>query len=339
MKVTTLGFLGGLLGLAMLSGSAVAQEIVLKYAHPTSTNSSGGVQAEDFKAILEEISGGTMKVQIFPDGQLGSLSELNELAASGAVQITGNTWGSLGVFDEEAGALDAPYVFADATERYTLLAHPDSKILSELNERLAASNSGLRVLAPVDTGGRQVSCNKAVLSPADLSGVKFRAIPFPVFIATVKGMGAIPVPIEYSELTTALATGLASCQENPLSNIYNDKLYESQSHIMLTNHILAGGPLLTNAEFYAGLTEEQQGWVTQAALTATSNSLSRSIEEQAGLRAKLEELGLTFIEVSDGLDVEAFKAGVAVEMKAAFGDKYDRMFAQIEAEKKALLGM
>lgn len=336
MKAMKLGLLSGVVGLAMMAGSAMAQDVVLKYAHPTSANSSGGVQAEDFKSILEDLSGGTMKVQIFPDGQLGSLSELNELAASGTVQITANTWGSLGVFDPEAGALDGPYVFADSNERRSLLVHPESKILAEMNERLAASNSGLMVLAPVDSAGRQVTCNKAVYSPDDLAGVNFRAIPFPVFIATVKGMGAIPVPIEYSELTTALATGLADCQENPLSNIYNDKLYEAQSHIMLTNHILAGGPMLTNADFFAGLTEEQQGWLREAALSATERSLERSIAAESDLRAKLEELGLVFIETSDGLDVDAFKAGVAVEMKEAFGDQYDRMFAQIEAEKALL---
>lgn len=336
MKMIELGLMSGMVGLAMMAGSAMAQDVALKYAHPTSATSSGGLLAEDFKSILEDLSGGTMKVQIFPDGQLGGLSELNELAASGAVQITGNTWGSLGVFDPEAGALDAPYIFADATERRSLLVHPRSSILPELNERLAASNSGLMVLAPVDNAGRHVTCNKAVYSPGDLAGVNFRAIPFPVFIATVKGMGAIPVPIEYSELTTALATGLVDCQENPLSNIYNDKLYEAQSHIMLTNHILAGGPLLTNADFFRGLNEEQQGWLREAALSATELSLERSIAEESDLRAKLEELGLVFIDASGGLDIEAFKAGVAVEMKAAFDDQYDRMFAQIEAEKEFL---
>ena len=329
--------LGGIGVLTLAASAATAQDVTLKYAHPTSANSSGGLMATDFKTELEALSGGTMKVQIFPDGQLGGLSELNELAASGAVQITANTWGSLGSFDEEAGALDAPYVFANSTERYELITNPKSKIMAELNERLAASNSGLRVIAPVDVSGRQTTCNKAVYSPKDLEGVRFRAIPFPVFTATVEGMGAIAVPIEYNELTTALATGLVDCQENPLSNVLNDKLYEAQTHIMLTNHILAGGPLLVNAELYASLSDQHRQWLDKAALAATRKSLERSSAAEATQRTKLEALGLKFIGPEEGLDIPAFKVGVAKKMKEAFGDKYDRMFKMIEDERAALL--
>jgi len=334
---STLGAVAGLGLLALSAGAGSAQDVTIKYAHPTSANSSGGILAEDFKATLEDLSGGSMAVRIFPDGQLGSLSELNELAASGTVQVTANTWGSLSVFDEQAGALDAPYRFDSPRQRFELLSHADSQIIDGINSRLAESNSGLRVLAPVDSAGRQATCNKQILSPTDLEGVKFRAIPFPVFIATVKGMGAIPVPIEYSELTTALATGLVDCQENPLTNIYNDKLYEAQSHIMLTNHILAGGPMLVNAEFYDSLTDQQKAWIDEAALQATGRNLERSETENEELRAKLEELGKVFVTPEDGLDVEAFKEGVAVEMKAEFGDTYDAIFSQIEDEKAKLL--
>lgn len=337
MNKKAIGTFAGVLGVGLLMSSAsFAQSVTIKYAHPTSANSSGGIMATEFKETLEALSAGDIRVQVFPDGQLGSLSELNELAASGTVQVTANTWGSLSVFDEQAGALDAPYVFESPRQRYEMLINPGSKILSGLNDRLAANGSGLMVLAPVDSAGRQATCNKPVYSPADLEGVNFRAIPFPVFIATVKGMGAIPVPIEYSELTTALATGLADCQENPLTNIFNDKLYEAQSHIMLTNHILAGGPMLINADFYNSLSDAQKGWVAEAAETVTTDNLERSEAQEGDLQAKLEELGKVFITTDDGLDVDAFKAGVATEIKAAFGDTYDDMFALIEAEKSAM---
>lgn len=334
---TVNGTILGVVLASLLGGTAFAQDVTIKYAHPTSANSSGGIMANDFKATLEDLSGGTIRVQVFPDGQLGSLSELNELAASGTVQVTANTWGSLSVFDEQAGALDAPYVFENPRQRYELLTHENSEILNDLNARLAESGSGLKVLSPVDSAGRQATCNRAIYSPSDLAGVKFRAIPFPVFIATVKGMGGIPVPIEYSELTTALATGLADCQENPLSNILNDKLYEAQTHIMLTNHILAGGPMLINSEFFEGLTAEQKSWVEEAAVSVAGRNLAEAETSESVLRSKLEDLDKIFITTDDGLDVDAFKEGVAIEMKAAFGDTYDAMFEQIESEKKALL--
>lgn len=324
-------------GALFMSVGVHAQDLTIKYAHPTSNNSLGGKMATAFKERLEAASGGSMQVQIFPDGQLGKLSEMNELTASGAIQMAHNTWGSLGVFLEEAGALDSPYIFENPAQRQELLTHPGSEIVDVLNEGLVAGSTGLHILAPNGSSARHVTCNRPVFSPADLEGVKFRAIPFPVFIATVKGMGAIPVPIEYSELTTALATGLADCQENPLSNIFNDKLYENQTHIMLTNHIISGGPTLMNAEYFNGLTEEQQGWVTDAAVGAAADALALAQDDDIELTKKLKDLGKVFITAEDGLQVDVFAERVSAEMKQEFGEKYDRILGMIETEKAALL--
>lgn len=316
---------------------AFAADITIKYAHPTSNNSTGGRMVLQFKEQLEELSGGAMEVKIFPDGQLGKLSEMNELVASGTIQMSHNTWGSLSVFLPSAGALDSPYIFTDPQQRQDLLTNPKSEVVNTINSGLEGNNSGLSVVAPYGASARQVTCNRQVLSPADLEGVKFRAIPFPVFIATVKGMGAIPVPIEYSELTTALATGLVDCQENPLTNIFNDKLYENQSHIMMTNHIISGGPILVNSEFMAGLTAEQQGWLQAAASDAANAQLAEAAQVSADLTKKLQDLGLTFVTADDGLQIEAFSKRVAAEMATEFGDKYETILKLINEEKAALL--
>lgn len=326
------------LGTALLFGTpAISADMTLKYAHPTSNNSTGGRMARAFKDKIEKLSGGTITVQIFPDGQLGKLSEMNELVASGTIQMSHNTWGSLSVFLAEAGALDSPYIFSSPRQRQEILTHPESKILPTINAGLASNNSGLVIVAPNGASARQVTCNREIKTPADLEGVKFRAIPFPVFIATVKGMGAIPVPIEYSELTTALATRLVDCQENPLTNIFNDKLYESQSHIMMTNHIISGGPTLINADFYAGLSDEQQAWIETAAVEAANEMIDAAAELEVELTAKLEALGKTFVTAEDGLDVQAFADRVGAEMRVEFGEKYDPILDLVAQEKKTLI--
>jgi len=314
-----------------------AADVTIKYAHPTSNNSTGGRMVNQFKNQLEELSGGTIEVKIFPDGQLGKLSEMNELVASGTIQMSHNTWGSLSVFLPAAGALDSPYIFSDPQQRQDLLTNPKSEVVNSINAGLSENGSGLTVVAPYGASARQVTCNRQVLSPSDLEGVKFRAIPFPVFIATVKGMGAIPVPIEYSELTTALATGLVDCQENPLTNIFNDKLYENQSHIMMTNHIISGGPILVNSDFMAGLSEEQQGWIRTAAADAANAQLAEATQVSADLTKKLEDLGLTFVTTDDGLQIDEFSERVAGEMAAEFGDKYEPILKLISEEKASLL--
>lgn len=314
----------------------MAADVSIKYAHPTSNASLGGQMALEFKRYVEEVSGGEIEINIFPDGQLGELSEMNELAASGAIQMSQNTWGSLGVFLDEAGGLDSPYLWESPAQALSVLNNPESTIIPRINEGLAGNGSNLHVLAGSASVGRQVSCDRAVYSPDDLDGVKFRAIPFPVFIATVKGMGAVPLPIEYVNLPLALASGEVNCQENPLNNIVTAKMYESQSHIMMTNHIIAGGPILMNADFYNGLTEQQQEWLTEAAREAVYYSGRISEEVDAENQEFLAGEGITFITAEDGLQLDVFAERVAVEFQAEFGDRYTDIINLVHEERASL---
>lgn len=327
---------GVLAGALMFGGAAFAADVSIKYAHPTSNASLGGQMAIEFKRVVEEASGGEIEVTIFPDGQLGELSEMNELAASGAIQMSNNTWGSLGVFLDEAGGLDSPYLWRSPSQALSVLNNPESTIVARVNNGLEENGSNLHVLAATSSVGRQVSCDREVFSPEDLDGVKFRAIPFPVFIATVKGMGAVPLPIEYVNLPLALASGEVNCQENPLNNIVTAKMYENQSHIMMTNHIIAGGPVLINADFYNGLTEQQQMWISEAARDAAFYQGEIAEEVEAENRAFLEGEGVTFIEADDGLQLDVFAERVAVEFAAEFGDRYTEIINLVHEERATL---
>ena len=140
----------------------------------------------------------------------------------------------------------------------------NSPVMKKLNEGLIKA-AGVRVLYGYYFGTRQLTAKKAALQPSDLAGVKIRAIPFPIYMTAVEGLGAVPVPVDWSEVPTALATGVVSGQENPVNVVLSSKLYEAQSHLMLTGHIMNAQFIIINEKTWQGLSPEQKAAVSKAA--------------------------------------------------------------------------
>ena len=122
---------------------------------------------------------------------------------------------------EPFAALDTPYLYRDV-DHLMKTVDVDSPVMKKLNEGLIKS-AGVRVLYAYYFGTRQLTANKGVTQPSELAGMKIRAIPFPIYMSTVEGLGAVPVPVDWSEVPTALATGVVNGQENPVNVVLSSK--------------------------------------------------------------------------------------------------------------------
>jgi TRAP-type C4-dicarboxylate transport system substrate-binding protein len=98
-----------------------------------------------------------------------------------------------------------------------------------------------------------MTAKMAVYSPADLKDKRFRGVPLQLWTSMIKGMGAIPTPVEVGELPTALMTGMVIGQENPLTMINANKLYEVQTHVMLTSHMQNVLPVFINEKTWQSI--------------------------------------------------------------------------------------
>jgi hypothetical protein len=117
----------------------------------------------------------------------------------------------------------------------------------------------VRVFYTFYFGTRQLTADRQVLNPKDLQGVKIRAIPFPIYMAAVEGMGAVATPVDFAELPTQLATKAVNGQENPVDTIFANKFYETQSHLMLTGHIKGAELVVFNDAAWKKLSPTLQG--------------------------------------------------------------------------------
>ncbi len=301
----------------------------LRYGHNNEVSSVAGAQADWFAEALGQTSGGDISVQVFPNSQLGKLQELAEAVSLGTIAFSHNTAGALGSLYQPFAALDTPYLYRDV-DHLMAVTDVDSPVMQELNDGLIAA-ANVRVIYAHYFGRRNLTCNKAVMSPADLAGTKIRAVPFPIYTTAVEGMGAVAVPVDWSEVPTALATGVVQGQENPVNVVLNVKLYEVQSHLMLTGHMSNAEVVVMNEDAWQGLDDAGKQAVREAALQTREKATKAILDNEESETQQLRDLGMTVIGAEDGLDVEAFRSSVKALVDERFGAEYGDLYAKIAA--------
>ena len=301
----------------------------LRYGHNNEVSSVAGAQADWFAEALGQTSNGSIDVQVLPNSQLGKLQELAEAVSLGTIAFSHNTAGALGSLYQPFAALDTPYLYRDV-DHLMAVTDVDSPVMQELNEGLIAA-ANVRVIYAHYFGRRNLTCNKAVMSPEDLAGTKIRAVPFPIYTAAVEGMGAVAVPVDWSEVPTALATGVVQGQENPVNVVLNVKLYEVQSHLMLTGHMSNAEVVVMNEDAWQALDDASKGAVREAANQTREKATKAILDNEESETQQLRDLGMTVIGAEDGLDVEAFRSSVKALVDERFGAEYGNLYAKIAA--------
>lgn len=301
----------------------------LRYGHNNEVASVAGAQADWFAEALGQTSGGDVTVQVFPNSQLGKLQELAESVSLGTIAFSHNTAGALGSLYQPFAALDTPYLYRDV-DHLMKVTDVESPVMQELNKGLIAA-ANVRVIYAHYFGRRNLTCNKAVMSPEDLAGVKIRAVPFPIYTTAVEGMGAVAVPVDWSEVPTALATGVVQGQENPVNVVLNVKLYEVQSHLMLTGHMSNAEVVVMNEDVWQDMSDSQKDAVREAARMTREKATKAILDNEETETQKLRDLGMTVIGEAEGLQLDAFRTSVSKLVDERFGSAYGDLYAKIDA--------
>ncbi len=313
-----------------LSFAAQAQKPVeFRYGHMNPPTSAAGMQANWLAEAIAKNTGGQVKVTVYPSSQLGKLQELAEAVSTGTIALSHNTAAGIGSLYEPFAALDTPYLYRDV-DHLMKVVDTGSSVMKSLNEGLVKA-AGVRVLYAYYFGTRQLTSNKAVRKPADLSGLKIRAIPFPIYMTTVESMGAVPVPVDWSEVPTALATGKVNGQENPVNVVLSSKLYETQSHLMQTGHIMNAQVIVINEKAWQALSAPQREQISAAAAEVRKRATDMVRQSEADETAKLKELKMNVIGPAEGLDIAAFKTAANKAVDAKFGAKFGELYKSIES--------
>jgi TRAP-type transport system periplasmic protein len=302
------------LATTMIASGAQAQDII--FAHGANPGNPRYVAAEKWAELFAACAGGDQAVNVAPSATMGDDVEMLTSATAGVIQVTANSQGAMSQIVPEIGLIGLPFLFEDQTKAWAVL---DGEIGTMLDER--AQQAGLKVLGFWDNGIRHVShVSKAVPAPGDISGMKIRTPPDQMTIDIFEALGAAPAPLAFSELPTALQSGVFDGQENPLTNIYTSKIHEITPFITLTGHKYESTPVVAGLAWWSGLDGETQSCVLDATAEAGKLQRDMSLEANEGLRATMEAEGVTFAEA----DHQAY-----VDATASVYEKYSADFPEL----------
>ncbi|MCS7232818.1 MAG: TRAP transporter substrate-binding protein [Synergistetes bacterium] len=246
-----------------------------------------------FKEEIEKLSGGKIVVKVFPSGQLGSGRELIEGVQMGSIQMCEHSLAPLSGFSKTFLVFNLPYLFKTREIAYEFLDSPIGEEMKRLVEK-----DGILVLSFWENGYRHVTNSKRpIKTPADLKGLKIRTMENPVHMEAFRQMGALPTPMAFGEVFTALQQGVIDGQENSYSNMYVMKFHEVQKYITDTSHFYDVTGFMINPKFFYSLSPDLQEAVKKAAKTATTFQRERAITDDDKFR-KLVAEKLQFTELT-----------------------------------------
>jgi tripartite ATP-independent transporter DctP family solute receptor len=278
--------------------------MVLKFGHtgqPGQNNSNGVLK---FAQMVKERTGGSVEVQVFPASQLGNTTAMLELIRLGSVHFTFtgpeelstvNGWGPI-------GALSMPYVVKgnNDQEQYAYLRKlVRGPIFKDLNEKAGPMTNLYTLDMGWWFGNRYLTTKtKQVVHPDDMKGLQIRTLDTPMARVGVKALGAMPVPMNISEVYTALQMGVVEGEENPYNVIVGYKFYEVQKYLATTGHMTTALQIVCNYKWLQGLSPELRDIMIKSAIDAGDYQSDLQVKSAAENREMLKQHGMVITDIN-----------------------------------------
>ncbi len=293
MTITRL--LAGAMTLWMLALPASAQQ-ALKFGHVGEPGSLFAMSADEFARAANEKLGEDYEVQVFGASQLGGDTELMQKLKLGQVDFALPSSVMSSVADA-FGIFEMPYIIQDRAHMKAV----EGAILDRVLQP-AAQENGYEILALWENGFRHITNNvRPINVPADLDGIKLRTPQGEWRMSMFQGYGANPTPMSFSEVFTALQTGVIDGQENPYAQIASAKIGEVQTYMSNTGHVYTPAYVLVSSTEFVKLPQEVQDILRETAQETQAYVYETAAQLETDLIAELSEQ----MEVNDA-DKQAF---------------------------------
>ena len=258
-----------------------------------------------FKAEVEKRSAGQIEVKLFPSSQLGADEDVLEQARAGAGVAVLVDGGRLAPFVKDFGVLGAPYLANNFAEMRKVVTSP---LFEGWSQKLRDA-SGHQVFSfNWYQGDRHLLTTKPITKPADLAGVRMRTPGAPVWLETVRGLGATPTPMPWAEVYSALQMKAIDAAEAQHPATYGQRLFEVVKNITKTGHIQLITGLVGSKAWFDKLPANLQTIVREEALKAGDTASTATIDSLKNFEKLMAEKGVKI----DEIDIKPFVASTSV---------------------------
>jgi tripartite ATP-independent transporter DctP family solute receptor len=277
----------GVLAASTLALPAAAQQVALRTGH---TNAVGEVQDEGLRQLDKELrnkTGGSLGLQIFPNGQLGAELPLVEGLLIGSVDLVCVSHAAFANFVKEFQILDMPFLFRD-------YAHVDRAARGPMMVELqaAAQRRNLRVLGLYSSGIRHLMTRAPVRSMDDLKGRKIRTIQNPVHVAAFQAFGANATALPYNELYNAMQTGVVDGAEAAYTNYVGQKFYEVSPNWATVAWLSLTAPVVMAERRFQALSKEHQDALSSLAMESAIWQRKHVVDSEDKLVEEVKRRGI-----------------------------------------------
>ncbi len=265
------------IALAASVTAAQAADVTLKFGHVGAPGSLFEASANAYAQCVADESNGTIEVQTFGSSQLGKDRELLQKLKLGQVDFALPSSVMSSVSDE-FGVFEMPYIIKDREHM--------KRVQSELGDTFqkAANDKGYHIVGYFENGFRNITNNvRPINVPSDLQGIKLRTPSGEWRVKMFQLYGANPSPMAFSEVFTALQTGVMDGQENPYAQIASAKFQEVQKYLSITGHVYTPAYLLASQRHF----EKHPANVRQVLTDCASSTQTFVYRKAASLETEL----------------------------------------------------
>ena len=316
--------------LAIGGGAAYAApaKTVIKLSLMENEEHPQGLLAAAFQKELEELSDGQIEVQVYYNGSLYSLEAAMPALRSGDLEATFTSMQVTEEYLPSINMLTSTFIFKDYNHMRKVM---DGEVGKLLFDEMNNDSVGYIPVGFFYNGSRQLNLRTSdpITKPEDLKSTILRMPSSDAWIAAGESLGAKATPLAYAEVYTALQNGTIDAQDNPLPAVKTMKFYEVTKQICLTSHIIDAEIFAFSVKAWNSLSEEQQGWVKEAAQRAIKVCDDAVIDQESELLDFFEGEGLTIVQP----DYEAFKEyAYNYYVEKGLTDNWDMdLYAKIQA--------
>lgn len=302
-------------GLSWSQGKA--PEFRFKLGTDLPVTHSVNVRLKEAIAAIAAETGGRVEIQLFPNNQLGSDSDMMSQIRSGALELATFPGTVMSTLIPATALTGAGFLFSGYDKVWAAMDGPVGNYI-----RASIEKVNLVPFASVwDNGFRQVTTStRPIRTPEDLKNFKIRVPVVPLWVNMFKTLGAAPVSLPLSEAYQALQTKVADGQENPLALIESAKFYEVQKYCSLTNHSWDGFWFVANGRLWKSLPADVQQVMAKHINAAARKQREDIARANVDLQKQLEAKGLVFNAVDNGAFRQVLRSsGFYAQVKERFG--------------------
>ena len=301
-----------------MATSVYAADMTLKFGHVGNPGSLFEASVDNFAACVNGSMGDAVEVQTFGSSQLGKDKELLQKLKLGQVDFSLPS-SVMSSVDDTFGIFEMPYIIKDRDHMRRVQAEMMDKF------QAAANDNGYHIVGLAENGFRHITNNvRPINLPADLQGIKLRTPNGVWRLKMFQEYGANPTPMAFSDVFTALQTGVIDGQENPYAQIASAKFQEVQKYLSITGHVYTPAYILMSKKKFDGMDAAMQASLTDCANKTQDFTYEKAAELETSLLKVIEDAGVTV----NTADKEAFIA--------ASKPIYEQFAAEVEGAQEMI---